>query len=405
MNKKISLGVAISLIIVSIAVSFSATMAFAQKTYNKLIPSLSDRLDRRYALDEIEEIINSNFFSNDKVNKQVLNEKIANGYIQGLEEENCRYLTPREYADYQNSVEGKINGIGIITNKNAADGTMTVMNVAPGSPADREGMARGDVIVSIENEKLTPDNYDILAPKLQSTTLKSVTLSYVRDKQTKTVSVLIGYDLRSVTFDSYGHIGHIKIRSFNKTTPEQLKSAIKELKSKNVNFLIFDVRGTREGTIEYAAKTADVLVPVATEGTMAIATARDRDGNVHSTFPSDSDEINLPMAVLVDDGTSGGAELFAISLRDFKRAPIVGERTAGNNTMQELFKLKTGGALLITVAEVTPYLSPAYNGGIIPDMEVEMPPEQKRNLDNLDKDNDPQLMAVINNYTIAEEDQ
>ena len=140
-----------------------------------------------------------------------------------------------------------------------------------------------------------------------------------------------------------------------------------------------------------------MLVPIASDGNGALAVAKDREGNIVDTFTADADSVSMRMMVLVNNETSGPAELFACDLRDFGKAQIIGVTTAGNGTMQSAFKLSDGGAIVLTVAEITPYVSEGYNGkGITPDYEITLSAEQKAKLPILSQADDPQYQKAYN---------
>ena len=165
---------------------------------------------------------------------------------------------------------------------------------------------------------------------------------------------------------------------------------------KNIASVIFDVRNNNTGLITNVVKCIDMIVPVATEGTNAVATAVDKNGNIIETFASDSDSVNFTMIVLVNSNTSGAAELFACDLRDFGLARIVGVKTAGNGTMQKVFELNDGSAVALTVAKILPYKSNSFNGvGLEPDFVVELSAEQNERLEMLTYEEDLQYQKAM----------
>ena len=395
MNKRISIGVTIALIIMTMAASFAVTMSYSQKIYNKLIPNLSERLDRRYELDEIEELVNAKFYFKPDINNKALNASIAEGYLKGLGDPHSKFLTAANYREYMDKLEGKQHGIGIITALNRDVGTIYVVDVTPGSPADIEGMQKGDEIIKIEGKPVTTSNYDSMVLKLQGMSLTTVTLTYRRDKVEKTINVMIGFEAQTVAYEADGDIGYIRITAFYKNTAAQLEKALADLTKQEVVGIVFDVRNTSEGSIEYAAKAVDVLVPIGTEGTKAIATAYDKDGNIYRkiSFPSTAGELILPTTVLINAGTSGCGELFAVSLRDYKKSQLVGRTTAGNDTFQSIEPLPDGSAVVLTVAIVKPYLS-TYEEGLTPDESVAMSSQEDIRLELLERSDDTQYQKA-----------
>lgn len=395
MNKKISLGLAIALVIMTMAASFAVTMSYSQTIYNKLIPNLTERLDRRYALDKIEALVNADFYFAPEINNKALNASISAGYVNGLGDPYSKFLTPTAYREYKDKLEGKEHGIGIITALKPETGTIYVVDVTPDSSADKEGIKKGDEIVSIEGEPVTAGNYDSMISKLQGMSLTTVTLTYLRDAVKTTVNVMIGFEAQTVAYEVDGEIGYIRITKFYKNTASQLEKAIAALKKENVAGIVFDVRNTSEGTIKYAADAIDVIVPVGTEGTGAIAIAYKRDGTVYEKYPSTAGEVTLPMNVLINAGTSGCGELFAVSLRDYKNCKLVGEKTPGNDTFQSLESLPDGSAVVLTVAIVKPYLS-TYENGLEPGPEetVALTGQEETDFDLLQRSQDTQYLMA-----------
>ena len=231
---------------------------------------------------------------------------------------------------------------------------------------------------------------------LEGEKLTNVQVTYTHDGESKTVSVARGYSAQTVYYTTYGDVGYIKITAFYNTTAEQLKDALDYMSKNKVASVIFDVRNNDIGLIPDVVKCIDILVPVATEGNKAIATAVDKDEKVIETFTSDSTSSGFAMVVLVNSKTSGAAELFACDLRDFGMAQLVGDKTAGNGTMQKIFELDDGSAIALTVAKILPYKSESFNGiGIEPDHKVDLTAEQFSRLEMLTPQEDAQLQKAL----------
>lgn len=393
MNKKISLGLSLAVLFISIAVTVAITMSVSMRTYNNLIKDLPNRAQLYSSVSEIDDIVRSNYFGS--VNENLLNSEIADGYAKGLGDQYSYYMTASEYETYKNNLAGEKIGVGIIAFYNELDACAYVAAISENSPAAQSGIAKGDRIVEIDEEKINARNYNELIEKLSGDKLSSVKVRFEHEGKQKTAAIVKGYSEQSVFQSVNGSIGYIKITDFNAVTASQLKNSVNELSDKGVTALILDVRNTKTGTVEFAAKTLDVLVPVTSEGTGALATITDKDGKVIDTYTADADSVSMPMQVLVNSGTSGPAELFACDLRDYGKAKLIGERTAGNGTMQKAYQLSNGGALMLTVAGVLPYVSESYNTkGLIPDYEVKLTDEQNAKLAILPQSEDSQYQKA-----------
>lgn len=389
MNKKISLGMFFAALFIAIAVTVAITMSVSMRTYNNLIKDLPNRAQMYSSVSEIDDIVRSNYFGT--VNESLLNSEIADGYAKGLGDKYSYYLTASEYETYKNELAGEKIGIGIIAYYDETDTAIYAAEVSDNSPAAKGGIAKGDKIVEIDEERVTAYNYNELISKLSGDKLSSVKVRFVHDGKEKTAAIVKGYSDQSVFHSINGNVGYVKITDFNATTASQLKDTVKELSKNGVTSIIFDLRCTNSGTIEFAAKTLDILVPVTSEGTGALATIVGKDGQVIDTYTADADSVSMQMAVLVNADTSGPAELFACDLRDYGKAKLIGVKTAGNGTMQKAYQLSNGGALMLTIAEVLPYVSDSYNTkGLIPDYEVKLTAEQNERLAILSQSDDAQ---------------
>lgn len=395
MNKKISLGLSLAVTFIAVAITVAITMSVSMRTYNSLIKDLPNRSQMYSYMSELDNIVRTNYYGT--INENLLNSEISDGYASGLGDRYSRYMTASEFRTYQNELNGEKVGIGIIAFYDEAETAIFVAEVSENSPAAQSGISKGDKIIEIDEERVTAYNYSALMSKLEGDKLTSVTIRFVHDGVEQSVGVVKGYSAQSVYYSLDQSVGYIKITDFYSTTESQLRQAVEALSKQGATSLIFDVRNTSSGTIEYAAEVIDYLVPVASEGSGAIATAKNKDGEVIETFTSDADSVSMNMTVLVNKNTSGPAELFACDLRDFGKAQIVGVTTSGNGTMQKTYQLSDGSAIVLTVAEITPYTSPTYNYvGVVPDHEVALTDEQNIRLSLLSKEEDAQYIKAYN---------
>lgn len=398
MNKKISLGLALALIFVAIAGTIAATMAVSMNMYNSLIKDLPNRSQTYSSLSELDEIIRANYYG--EINENLLNSDMSEGYVDGLGDAYSYYMTATEYDAYKNEMDGQKLGIGVITAFNENDMCLYVAEVSENSPAALSNMSKGDKIVSIDDEEVTVYNHTELEEKLNGDKLTAVTVAFMHEDTLVTESIVKGYTAQTVFYEINGSVGYLKITDFYSTTADQLKTAANALIKQGVSGIVVDLRGVSNGTIEYAAKALDVIVPVASEGTKAIATAIGKDGSTTQTFTADADSITVSMMVLADTKTSGAAELFACDLRDFGKAKIIGEQTKGNGTMQKAYQLSNGGAVMLTTAEIQPYISEIYNRvGLTPDYEIKLSAEKQNGLALLSLQDDDQYQKAYSLLT------
>lgn len=395
MNKKISLGLCISLVVIAVAATFAITMVFSKQIYNGIISNISQRAQSYEGAEEINKIISNYYYGDlDEYNNN-LGASLAEGYVNGLNDSSSYYMSASEYADYIDKTENGLSGVGIEASFDYSSNKLIVSYVYAGSPAANESLKAGDIITSVDSEAVTRSNYSTLSKKLYGSKLQTVAVEYQRDDNKITVQLMTGFSIPSIISKTGGSNGYIRISRFYKNTPSELETVLKDMENNGVDSVVFDVRNTSEGTIKYAAQTIDVIVPNITGN---IASARDRDGKDKQTFPAQSSSYSMNFAVLINGGTSGAAELFACDLRDISYAQLVGTTTAGVGTMQEIFTLDDGSAILLTTALVVPKNgdNAIYNKvGVTPTMEV-TPLFTSSDVLLLTETQDNQLQAALN---------
>lgn len=394
MNKKISLGLALSLVFLSVALAVTITMTVSMNIYNKIIKDVASRSNLYSSVSEIDDLVRENYFG--EINENLLTAMMSGGYVEGVGDRYSYYMTADDYAAYKEEEKGNKGGIGIIAVYDSQNNNIYVAEVSEGSPAQLQGISKGDVITAVDSLAVSQGNYEDLMESLNGQKLTNVQVTFTHGGESKTVSVARGYAAQTVYYSVANNIGYIKITAFYSTTAQQLEKALKHMSSNSVSSIIFDVRNTDTGLIANAVECIDILVPVATEGTGSLATAVDKEGNTLETFTSDSDSVNFSMAVLINGKTSGAAELFACDLRDFGMAQLIGTKTMGNGTMQKVFELSDGGAIALTVAKINPYKSESFNGkGLEPDISVELTAEQNSRLEMLSQADDAQYQKAV----------
>lgn len=384
MNKKISLGVAVAIVIAFVTATFAITMSVSQRIYNRLISNLQERQSSYALIDELDSVVRENYYGS--VAEASRNTGLLSGYVESLGDSSCHYLSPNAYSAYISSIKGEINGIGINATFDTASGYIMVTSVFESSPAASAGIKEGDLLSVIDGEAVTAENYTDLLNRLGGNKLTSIKITYIRDNNQKTTSVMMGYSSRSVHSKQIGSDSvYIKIDGFYANTASQLQDVIDSF-DKDVSSIIFDVRGTKSGTIEYTADSLKLLVPIASEGSGALATEIDKNGNEVYYSSNASCISSVKMAVLINADTECCGELFACDLRDFGVASLIGEKTAGNANVQKSFALSDGGGVILTVAKVKPYITETFeNIGLQPDLAVS----------ESNDGNDAQLQAAI----------
>jgi carboxyl-terminal processing protease len=393
MNKKISVGLMLTVVFIAVAVAIAITMSVSMRTYNSLIKDLPQRAQMYSGIAEIDDIVRAEYYGD--VNQSLLASSLSKGYAEGLGDKYSYYMTADEYSDYTERIDGKNSTIGIIPFPDPDTGYIYVSFVFENSAAKTANIAAGDRITAINGENVTAANYNEMVKLLYGDKFTNLELTVQHGENTNNVKVVLGFNMQTVSYRMIGKIAVVRITAFYENTASQLAAVIKELQKNGATGIVFDLRNCSDGTVKYAANAVDVIVPVASEGRGAIALILNSKGETVDTYTADAKSITLPLSVIVNGSTSGPAELFACTLYDFGRADIVGSKTAGNGTIQQVYQLSDGGAVVLTTATVLPYKSDSYNDvGITPNYVVDMSADEIRHLYMLETEKDAQLQKA-----------
>ena len=389
MNKKISLGVAISLVAIACAITFVLTWTVSLNIYNSKISS-SEKYEGVYAkLREMDVTVRNNYIG--ELNDDMLEQSIINGYVVGIGDKYASYMSSASYYELQQTTSGVISGAGIVTEEDGS-GYLTITTVYKGGSAELNGVQAGDVITEIDGRSLLSMEEGTAAEKLSGDVGTRVALKLLRDGEEISVNLVRQQlDIESVTGEMLeNNIGYISITAFNAKTSEQFAEVLAKLMDGGAKALIIDVRQNGGGLVS-------ALKPILNRFISAgiVATAEFSDGSRKTLIETDADEyINIPMAVLVDGGTASAAEIFAAALRDECSALLVGTQTCGKGVIQNTYEFSDGSAITISTAKIISSKTGEYDGvGLKPDYVTELPtgalPE------NISRDTDAQLQKAV----------
>ena len=383
MNKKISLGLALSLIAIASAVTFILTSFFSLQSFNKKVVDVNEKAKKYNSLQLLDTYVRDNYFG--KIDETELNDGILKGYVAGLDDKYSRYLSADEYIDEQNENAGELIGLGLTLSEDES-GYIRIDSIIADSPAIESGIQNGDIIISVDGVDVIETGFNEAVEAMNGSEGTSITLTVRRNGvDTDYTFTRRSIELVTVTGELIdGSIGYIKIDGFKQNTPDQFINTLQHLTSNGAKALIFDLRDNPGGLVESVEECLDPLLP---EGVIAIAEYK--DGHSETIVYSDSSELDMPMTVIVNKNTASAAELFAASLRDFEKAELVGEKTYGKGVMQITTEMENGGAVVLTVAEYRTTVSECYDKtGLNPDYTVVD--------DNADDDYDVQYYEAMN---------
>lgn len=400
MSKKVSLGAAAAMVLVSAAITVSLTYTFAMGRFNEKVADVNKRQAMYTKLSEIDQKVRQDYIG--EIGETELNDGIAAGYMAGLGDAGAKYLSAEKYKNYLSSTSKKAVGVGVRTIQDA-DGNMEVIEVLPNSAAGKAGLKKGDVIYSIDGKEVIRLSYGEAVNKLDGTAgstvklgvLRSVTADGKTSSQQLDITVARAEYQRLTVSSSVinGNVGYIAISEFQSSTKEQFVSAINSLTEKDVAGLVIDLRNNSGGSTEVMAGVLDEFLPA-----VNLVSYADKSGKITTEYSSKSGEINLPVTVVVNSSTYGAAEIFAADIKDYKKGKLVGEKTAGNGVKEEIIPLSDGSAIQLSAGYYTRVDGKTFNKtGVEVDMAVEMTQEQKDLLlrSSLTALEDPQVQTAV----------
>lgn len=406
MSKKVSLGAAVSIAAVASAITVSLTYVYAMDSFNKKVADVNERQAMYQKLNEIDQKARQNYVGT--INESTLTDAICAGYAAGLGDSHAQYLSAAKYREYLSASDSKSTGVGVRTIQDS-DGNMEVIEVMPKSPAEKAGIKKGDVIVSLDGKEIQRITYGDALNRLSGTAGTKVKLGILRlaaaastgpsapstPAQELTLTVVRAeYEENMLSCSIInGNAGYMKIAEFTDSVPQDFNEALSKLIQQGAVGLVIDLRDNPGGKVSAAASVLDTLLPAGNT-----VSYRDKSGKVTVEYTSNSNEVNLPVSVLVNHETYGAAEIFAADIRDFKKGLVVGQETAGYGVRDEAVPLSDGSAILISDAEYLTAGGKTFNSvGINPDITKDLSEEQqsqlKRNL--LVMRDDPQIQAGV----------
>jgi carboxyl-terminal processing protease len=291
-----------------------------------------------------------------KVDRSDLVNKGLDAVVASLDDKYSHYYDPADYHSFQNEDNPHLSGIGIdIKVQNQG---LLVQDVFQGSPAEKAGLARGDVIVEVGSTSLANRSADYSASLIKGRAGTQVTLTVMRGGQRRIITVrranLVVPVAGSRILDYKGSkLGYVELTSFTAGSGDEVRSQVQQVLKHGARGLILDLRENGGGLLDEAVNVGSVFIP---DGTIVSTDGRAQPRQVYLAKPSLTVAPKIPLVVLVDSGTASAAEIVTGALQDRGRAKVVGTHTYGKGVFQEIEPLSNGGALDFTVGE---YFTPS----------------------------------------------
>lgn len=399
MSKKISLGVAATIAIIAMAVTFSLTMVASMKMFNTTVSSVKNKERQYNKLSEIDRFVRAGEYFT--IDEDTLNDRLAAGYMNGINDKYAVYYTAKEYSEKQSVEKGTLTGIGVAVVNDTSSGYARIIRLYDNSPAAEAGMQVGGFITAINDESTRNITSTArLTSKLLGEEGTTTTITYLTPDRQEQQLNLVHSNYKTPSIYTRQMVadtcGYIRIDAFTSGTASEFKAAVDELLQQGANSLVFDLRDNTGENLNAALVAADYCVPSG-----EIAKQQDRDGNVTVLRMSDETEINVPIVCLVNGSTAGSAELFANALRKMAGATIVGTKTAGKGVvLSDAQSFSDGSAAYITVGLLLDNEDQTWNEeGLRPDIDAALSVDEQNAYYDYTLDTDPQISKAVNAAT------
>lgn len=310
------------------------------------------------------------------------------GLVKASGDPYTEYMSPKEATEFNEDLSGTFTGIGAELGKGSDGKTIVIISPIDGFPAAKAGLRAKDVIAEINGKSAYDIDVSDAVKQIRGEKGTKVKLKIVRGDQTLDFEITRD----QITIPSVehkildGNIGYLKISRFAEDTASLSKEAADSFKQAKVKGVILDLRGDPGGLLDAAVNVSSLWLP---SGKTVLL--EKRDGKVIKTYKAQGDAIleGTPTVVLIDAGSASASEITAGALRDNKAASLLGEKSFGKGSVQQVESLYNGGILKVTMARwYTPNDKNIDKAGIKPDQEV------KRTEDDYRNNKDPQLEAA-----------
>lgn len=389
--KEISLIRVVAAILVVVVVFFagvgvgngSIQFGFVKNTQNRDLPADLDYSSVEALYDALKASYDG------ELDYQALLDGLKVGLAQAAGDPYTVYLTAEEAQEFNNQLNGTFSGIGAELGQDA-DKNIIIVSPIAGFPAAKAGLRPQDIITEIDGKSTAGMNIAEAVTKIRGPKGTDVTLRILRNKSEDLTFTITRADIKipSVKYEILdGNIGYLQIIQFNNDTVSLATAAVREFKSKGVEGVILDLRGNPGGLLDAAVDVSSLWLKKG-----ATVLQEKRGGVVVSTWYANGNDIlrGVPTAVLINEGSASASEIVAGALKDNKAATIIGAKSFGKGSVQQMKALSGGGELKVTIARwYRPNGENIDGKGVSPDKEVKMTEEDYKN------GRDPQKDAAV----------
>ncbi|MFA5777398.1 MAG: S41 family peptidase [Parcubacteria group bacterium] len=336
------------------------------------------------------DILKEKYVNSSKLDAQKLFYGAIKGMLAATGDPYTNFFDPEENKKFNEDITGSFEGIGAEIGMKG--GVLTIIAPLEGTPAEKSGLRAGDKIIKIGDKNTSDMTIDGAVDLLHGKKGTEVKMTIFREGEQDTREISITRDVinvKSVKFEEKeGNIAYVKISRFGETTFREFGAALKQIKANNAKGIIIDLRNDPGGYLETAVEIGSKMLP---KGDIVVM-EEDKDGQRNKLLAKGGDEFSgIKTVVLINEGSASASEILAGALRENRdNVTLVGKKSFGKGSVQELINLSQGTSMKVTVAHwLTPKGNQINEKGIEPDVKVDL------TTDDYDNNKDPQLDKAL----------
>jgi carboxyl-terminal processing protease len=341
-------------------------------------------------------VVQNNYIDKDKIDQRKILYGAVRGAVSAAGDQYTTFFDPDELNNFRTELAGSFDGIGAEVGKK--DNNIVIVAPLDDTPAQKAGILANDIIVAIDGQSTADMSVDEAVTKIRGKRGTQVTLTIYRSGHNKTFDVIITRETISVKSVKWEYktvnnknVAIINISRFGDDTNDLFGQAINDVLLHHVDGVVLDLRNDPGGYLESAVQVAGQWVPK----NQVVVTEAHSDG---SSIPYNSAGFgrlsSTKTVVLINGGSASAAEILAGALRDYNIAQLIGEKSFGKGSVQQLIDLPGDSAVKVTIAKwITPSGKNLNHDGLTPDIEV------KLSEDDMNNKRDPQLDRALEEVT------
>jgi len=302
------------------------------------------------------------------------------GMMEALGDEHSSYMNPEDFEAANAGLEGEYEGIGAYVDTTTK--YLTITSPIPGSPAEKAGLLPGDQVIAIDGEDMTGIDAELARLKVLGPAGSTVVLTILREGAEAPLEFTIvraKITIAAATGEMLDNgIAYVQVTTFGSRTMPELLATLNELMAQNPKGIILDLRNNGGG---YLQTSVEVTSQFVSEGVVLYEQYGDGTRETFNALPNGlATDANIPMLVLINEGSASASEIVAGALQDLGRAKLVGTVSYGKGSVQNWIPLSgENGAVRVTIAKwLTPNENTIHQIGLTPDYPVEMTPEDRQ---------------------------